>query len=260
MRSLLPEYEYLYLGDNARAPYGTRSFEVIYEYTLQAVQYLHDCGCRLVILACNTASAKALRTIQQNDLPRIWQQDGNDSFRVLGVIRPTVEALTSSGHQHVGILATQGTVGSGSYVIELQHLAPHIVVTQQACPMLVPLIENHEIESPATDYFVEQYVRQLFEQDSKISSIILGCTHYPLLADRIASQAEAYCPDVQIISQGTIVAESLRDYFLRHPDMAARCSRGGGCTYLTTESAERFAETARLFLDDTTLSAHHTEL
>ena len=243
MRQMLPQYDYLYLGDNARAPYGAHSFEVIYRYTLQAVEALFRRGCPLVILACNTASAKALRSIQQNDLPRI-----DPARRVLGVIRPTAECI---GHltqsRHVGIVATTGTIKSESYVMEIQKLYPDIHVTGEPCPMWVPLIENNEYDSPGADYFVEKRIGNLMRCDPKIDSIILGCTHYPLLINKILK----YVPrGVRIIPQGEYVASSLKDYLHRHPEIDSKCSKGGTCHYLTTECADKFQESAQLFLHE----------
>lgn len=257
IRQVLPLYDYLYLGDNARAPYGTRSFSVIYEYTLQAVRYLESQGCRLIILACNTASAKALRSIQQHDIDP-------DKLRVLGVIRPTAEMApqrTRTGH--IGILATPGTVSSESYVLELQHQNPEIVVTQQACPMWVPLIEAGEHQFAGADYFVEKYITMLLAQDPKIDTIILGCTHYPLLLPKI--QAFTAGMGIDIIAQGEIVARSLQDYLVRHQDIAKRVAPSSlttGCghvVYQTTESAEKFADSASIFLAEP-IEAQHIEL
>ena len=241
MRQLLPQYDYLYLGDNARAPYGSHSYEVIYKYTLEAVEALFARGCRLVILACNTASANALRTIQQNDLPRL----GADR-RVLGVIRPTVEAigpLTRS--RHVGLLATAGTVNSGSYTLEIHKLWPDITVTGQACPMWVPLVENYEFDSPGADYFVKKRIEGILRIDPQIDTLILGCTHYPLLMNKIVRYTP---PGVRIVPQGEYVAESLKRYLETHTDMDARLSKTGTCRYLTTESAGKFRESAALFM------------
>lgn len=252
IRRLLPDYDYMYLGDNARAPYGNRSFELVYKFTLQSVKALFERGCHLVILACNTASAKALRSIQQLDLPLI-----DPSRRVLGIIRPTVESLpslTSTGH--VGILGTRGTIASQSYEMETAKLYPEFSVTGHACPMWVPLVENCEATSPGADYFVKKEVDALMNADKEIDTIILGCTHYPLLLDKIL----LYSPQgVKIVSQGTIVAESLKDYLMRHPEMDERCSRGGKITFLTTESADRFASMASVFLDEE-LTASHIDL
>lgn len=255
IRQLLPEYDYLYLGDNARAPYGTRSFDVIYEYTLQAVNYLHEQGCNLIILACNTASAKALRTIQQRDI-------NPDEVRVLGVIRPTVEIVPARTRtKHIGVLATPGTVASESYVIELLKQDPTLVVTQQACPMWVPLIEAGEHLSEGANYFVEKYLTELLTRDPLIDTIILGCTHYPLLQDKIEDFLNRTNRQISVIAQGTIVANSLQDYLLRHPDIAERAKMGGKqtITYLTTESATKFAESASIFLS-TPITANHIEL
>ncbi len=257
IRQLLPEYDYLYLGDNARAPYGTRSFDVIYEYTLQAVKYLHEQGCNLIILACNTASAKALRTIQQRDI-------NPDEVRVLGVIRPTVEVVPARTRtKHIGVLATPGTVASDSYVIELLKQDPTLVVTQQACPMWVPLIEAGEHLSKGADYFVEKYLNELLERDPEIDTIILGCTHYPLIQDKIEAYLSQTNRHISIVSQGEIVAHSLADYLRRHPEIVERISSplrgrsGGG--FLTTESATKFSESASLFLSEP-IEAEHIEL
>ncbi len=242
IRRLMPRYDYLYLGDNARAPYGTRSFEVVYEFTREAVMKLFTLGCRLVILACNTASAKALRTIQQNDLPRM----GGETRRVLGVIRPTAELIGQMTHnRHVGILATSGTIGSGSYPLEIHKFYPDIVVSGEACPMWVPLVENQEHLSPGADYFVEKSIGNLLRRDPAIDAIILGCTHYPLLLDKILK----YVPrDVRVIPQGEYVAASLKDYLRRHAEMDALCTQGGTCRFLTTESPDKFMESASAFL------------
>ena len=255
IRQRLPEYDYLYLGDNARAPYGTRSFDVIYEYTLEAVNYLQKRGCQLIILACNTASAKALRSIQQNDI-------NPDEIRVLGVIRPTVEVVpTRTRTKHIGILATQGTVASESYVIELQKQDPELVITQQACPMWVPLIECGEHMHEGADYFVEKYLTELLARDPLIDTIILGCTHYPLLQEKIeaflANQSIS-AQSVSVVAQGEIVAESLADYLERHQDIAERAMLGsaGSCTFLTTESATKFSDSASIFLDEEILAKH----
>ena len=266
IRRALPEYDYLYLGDNARAPYGTHSFDVIYRYTLQAVRYLLEQDCALVILACNTASAKALRTIQQKDLPEINRTLQNKSYivnrpivNVLGVIRPTVEAvpgITRNGH--VGILATPATVSSGSYVLELEKTsATPLTVTQQACPMWVPLIEAGEHRNVGADYFVDLYLRQLFAQDPLIDTLVLGCTHYPLLRDKISSRLPSATPrPVRIISQGELVADSLADYLHRHSEYAEQLSLGGTCRCMTTENADRFAQSASVFLDTPVTAAH----
>lgn len=247
IRKVLPQYDYIYLGDNARAPYGTRSFDVIYRYTLQAVRYLQSQDCHLIILACNTASAKALRTIQQNDI-------NPDSDRVLGVIRPTVEAVSDS--RHIGILATPGTINSESYVIELNKINPGICVTQQACPMWVPLIENGEKDSPAMDYFVEKYLDALFAKDPNIDTLLLACTHYPLIAEKIETYLKK---GASIICQGELVARSLCDYLHRHADIEARITTNGTCLYLTTESADKFADSAQHFIGEN-ISATHINL
>ena len=241
IRKQLPQYDYIYLGDNARAPYGTRSFEVINDFTLQAVEYLFAEGCPLVILACNTASAKALREIQQRYLP--FSQD--PSRRVLGVIRPTVEAIegfTETGH--IGVVATPGTISSHSYEHEIAKLFPDVRVTGQACPMWVPLVEYGESQSPGADYFVRYYLEQLLAQDGDIDTLILACTHYPLLRPKI----EAALPKhIKIISPGELVAVSLEDYLRRHPEMEQRLSQGGSISYRTTECPEKFAELASIF-------------
>lgn len=250
-RKKLPEYDYLYLGDNARAPYGTRSYDVVYEYTLQAVRELFDRGCELVILACNTASAKALRSIQQRDLPGI-----DPNKRVLGVIRPSAEVIGSySNTGHIGILATKGTVNSESYVIEIGHFSPEAVVTQQACPMWVPLIENHEHLSDSGKAFIQKDITSLLDKDPEIDTIVLGCTHYPLVQEYI----ESIVPNgLSVISQGEIVAKSLQDYLERHPGMDAKCTKQGTVTYLTTESKEEFDRNASQFIQDEVHSEHIT--
>ena len=268
IRKALPEYDYIYLGDNARAPYGTHSFDVIYRYTLQAVQYLLEQDCALIILACNTASAKALRTIQQRDLPAINHQ--SRKVNVLGVIRPTVEAvpaITKTGH--VGILGTPATVSSESYVLELQKIAPDLVITQQACPMWVPLIEAGEHNSPGAKYFVGEYLRQILAKDPQIDTLVLGCTHYPLLKDKIDEwlsfrhEIEATefstpvdTPHIATIAQGELEAASLKDYLSRHPEYREQLSQGGSCTYLTTENADRFAQSASLFIGEDICAEH----
>ena len=242
IREFMPEYDYIYLGDNARTPYGTRSFEVVYEFTLQAVNKLFALGCPLVILACNTASAKALRTIQQMNLP----QSNDPTRRVLGVIRPTAECIgTITYTRHIGILATAGTIKSQSYPLEVHKLFPDIKVTGLACPMWVPLVENNEFRSPGADYFVKQYIDRLLETDPKIDTIVLGCTHYPLLIDKIKQFTPSH---IQIIAQGEYVAHSLRDYLDRHTEMDARCTKGNSCRFLTTESPGKFEESASIFL------------
>lgn len=243
IRQLMPGYDYLYLGDNARAPYGTRSFDVVYEFTRQAVVRMFELGCHLVVLGCNTASAKALRSIQQNDLAAI-----DSNRRVLGIIIPTAEAIGSiTTSRHVGILATEGTIRSRSYNLEIEKRYPDIHVTGEACPMWVPLVENNEADSPGADYFVRKNLERLMAADPAIDTIILGCTHYPILLPKI----NAWCsPGVRIVRQGEYVARSLKDYLFRHPELESRCSRGGGVKYYTTESAEKFSESAWLFLHE----------
>lgn len=242
IRSLLPQYDYLYLGDNARAPYGTRSFEVVYEFTLEAVRKLFALGCPLVILGCNTASAKALRSIQQRFIPV------TSSRRVLGVIRPTAEVVGSLSHtHHIGVLATEGTIRSKSYNIEVEKLYPGSHVTGLACPMWVPLVENGEYDKPGADYFVRDSLDKLMALDPQIDTIILGCTHYPLLLDKIRLYAPSH---VRLVPQGEYVATSLAAYLQRHTDMAARLSQGGTCRYLTTESADKLSESAAMFLKE----------
>lgn len=243
IRQLLPQYDFLYLGDNARAPYGPRSFDVVYEFTRQAVLRLFEEGCQLVILGCNTASAKALRSIQQNDLPGI-----DPNRRVLGVIRPTAEVVGSlTLSRHVGILATEGTIKSESYNLEIQKLHPDITVSGVACPFWVPLVEYDEADSPAADYFVEKQISLLMRKDPEIDTVILGCTHYPLLMSKILK----YIPrGVRIVPQGEYVAESLLKYFVHHPEMEQRCSKGGIVRYLTTENPDKFRESAQLFLHE----------
>lgn len=238
----LPHADFLYLGDNARAPYGTRSYDLVYEFTRQAVMYLFDAGCPLVILACNTASAKALRSVQQRDLPKL----ADPSKRVLGVIRPTVESIAATTKTGaVGLLGTPGTVASGSYDMEIAKAAPGVRLYSHACPMWVPLIENFEAEGDGADYFVKKDINALFCQAPDIDTLILGCTHYPLLINKI----EKYIPDgVTILSQGNLTAASLADYLRRHPEMAARITQGGHTEYLTTERPEKFDAAARIFL------------
>ena len=241
IREVLPEYDYIYLGDNARAPYGTRSFEVVYEFTRQAVNKLFDMGCHLVILACNTASAKALRSIQMNDLPGI-----DPARRVLGVIRPTVECVGEiSKNQHIGVLATAGTIKSESYPLEIHKLFPEIQVSGTACPMWVSLVENNESQDEGADYFIQKYINQLLSKDPQIDTVILGCTHFPILLPKIRQ----YIPEhVSVIAQGEYVAESLKDYLKRHPEMDAKCTKNGNCQFYTTEAEEKFSESASTFL------------
>ncbi|MGN0235063.1 MAG: glutamate racemase [Paludibacteraceae bacterium] len=271
IRKQLPEYDYLYLGDNARAPYGTHSFEVIHQYAWQAVQYLFRADCSLVILACNTASAKALRTIQQQDLPQ-WLRlhaagdagvqpapnSPSPARNVLGVIRPTAEEVVRrTRNGHIGVLGTPGTVNSGSYVIELQKQRPDLRIVQQACPMWVPLIENGEHLQQGADYFVDKYLRLLFAQDPQIDTLVLGCTHYPLLLPKIREHLPAVAAhEVDVVAQGGIVALSLKDYLRRHTDIAATLSQAGTCTYLTTEQADKFSSSASLFLRTPVKSQH----
>ena len=243
IRQLLPDYDYLYLGDNARTPYGPRSFDVVYEFTRQAVVRLFELGCHLVILGCNTASAKALRSIQQNDLPHL-----DPERRVLGVIRPTAEVIGSlTKTRHVGILATEGTIKSESYNLEIKKLFPDITVTGVACPFWVPLVEYNEADSPGADYFVKKRIDQLMRLDPQIDAIILGCTHYPLLMPKILKYIS---PGVRIVPQGEYVADSLKNYFERHPEMERKCSKGGNVHYLTTENPEKFKESAQIFLHE----------
>lgn len=243
IRQLLPQYDFLYLGDNARAPYGPRSFDVVYEFTRQAVLKLFQEGCQLVILGCNTASAKALRTIQQIDLPHI-----DPRRRVLGIIRPTAEVIGSlTQSRHVGVLATEGTIKSESYTLEIKKLFPDITVSGVACPFWVPLVEYNEADSPGADYFVKKRIDQLMTADPQIDAIILGCTHYPLLMPKIKKYAPAH---VRIIAQGDFVAGSLQDYFSRHPEMEQACSKRGTVRYLTTENPNKFRESAQLFLHE----------
>jgi len=241
IRELMPQYDYIYLGDNARTPYGTRSFDVVYEYTKQSVHKLFEMGCPMVILACNTASAKALKTIQSKDLP-VW----NPEKRVLGVIRPTVEAVGEiTKTRHVGILGTIGTIQSKSYPIEIKKISPDIVVSGEACPMWVPLVENSEYDSDGADYFVKKYLSELLKKDKEIDTIVLGCTHYPLLLPKI----KQFTPnEMHIIPQGEIVAASLQNYLHRHPEMEERITQNGSCKFFTTESVARFKKSASLFL------------
>lgn len=246
---LLPQYDYLYLGDNARAPYGNRSFETVYQYTLECVQWFFDQGCPLVILACNTASAKALRTIQQKDLPKIAPDN-----RVLGVIRPTAEVIGKySKSQTVAVLGTKGTVNSGSYEIEIGKFFPGIKVQQLACPLWVPLIENGEYQSEGADYFVKKYLDELFYQAPATDTILLACTHYPLLLDKI----KKYLPEgTTVVSQGEIVARSLDDYLRRHPEMERRLSKQGGRRFCTTDESLEFDDHATIFFGEKVRSEH----
>lgn len=252
LRQYLPERDFIYLGDNARAPYGPRSFDVVYEFTRQAVMKLFSMGCQLVVLGCNTASAKALRTIQQKDLPMI-----DPNRRVLGVIRPTVEIIGDiTKSRHVGIVATEGTVRSESYALEIAKFHPDITVTGQACPLWAAIVEAGEAESEGAEFFVRKRINQLLAKDPEIDTIILGCTHYPLLMNAIK---KATPEGITIVPQGEYVARSLKDYLKRHPDMAERCSCGGTIRYLTTESPERFKECAALFIHKEII-VEHTDL
>lgn len=238
----LPQYDYLYLGDNARAPYGERSFDIVYEFTLDAVKNLFERGCNLVILACNTASAKALRSIQQNDLPDI-----NPDKRVLGVIIPTVEAIGNiSISRHVGLLATPGTVNSHSYLLETKKLYPDIKLSELACPMWVPLVENGEAENPGADYFVKKYIDIILSMDPDIDTLLLGCTHYPILINKIRKYVDN---SVRIIPQGEIVANSLENYLTRHPEIESVCSKNGKLNFLTSENTDKFDKMASMFLE-----------
>ena len=245
----LPQYDYLYLGDNARSPYGTRSFETVYEYTLECVKWLFDQRCPLVILACNTASAKALRSIQQNDLPKM-----DPSKRVLGVIRPTTEVIgqyTQTGH--VGILATNGTVISNSYPIEIQKFYPDVKVFQEACPMWVPLVENNEYNSPGADYFIQKNIDSLVHRSGSIDTILLACTHYPLLIDKIR---KAVPPCVTVLSQGEIVAKSLAKYLQKHPALEENCSKNGQIAFFTTDSVDDFNSHGAVFYGEPVKARH----
>lgn len=240
-QKLLPQYDYCYLGDNSRAPYGSRSFDIVYQFTKEAVEELFARGCNLVILACNTASAKALRTIQQHDLPNMTQDK-----RVLGVIRPTAEVVGQlSNTRHVAILGTQGTIQSNSYQLEIGKLYPDIEVVGESCPMWVPLVENLEHDKPGANYFVQQHINRVFSKDLSIDTLVLACTHYPLLINKI----KQYTPEgVRVVAQGTYVANSLKDYLSRHTEMDNACTKGGQTQYLTTESPEKFTEMAGTFL------------
>lgn len=247
----LPQYDYIYLGDNARAPYGPRSFDTVYEYTLQCVKWFFEQGCSLVILACNTASAKALRSIQQNDLPKI-----DPLKRVLGVIRPTTErigAFTKTGS--VGILATSGTVQSDSYVIEIQKFYPGLNVYQEACPMWVPLVENNEFNAQGADYFIKKHIDALLSKSNEIDTILLACTHYPLLMAKIRQFTPA---GISILPQGEIVAASLQQYLLDHPEIEIRCSKTGRSSFFTTDSTEDFDTHATAFFGKPVKSTHLT--
>lgn len=247
IHALMPHNDYLYLGDNSRAPYGSRSFEIIYQFTKEAVLSLFDRGCNLVILACNTASAKALRTIQQQDLPKI-----DPHKRVLGIIRPTAEVVGKLSHTgHVGVLGTVGTIQSESYPLEIKKIYPHLTVSAEACPLWVPLVENGYAQSDGADFFIRENINNLLNKDPHIDTVILACTHYPLLEDKIRK----YLPgNVQLISQGGYIADSLQDYLKRHPEMDNLCSKNGRIEYLTTEAADRFQENSSMFLQQEVLA------
>lgn len=243
IRRALPQADFIYLGDNARAPYGNRSFDLVYNFTLQAVEYLFAQGCQLVILACNTASAKALRSIQQRDLPLL-----DPDRRVLGVIRPTAEAVASyTRNGHIGLFGTPGTVASRSYDMELAKLHPDLVLSSLPCPMWVPLVENMEADGDGADFFVKREIDRLLHIDPQIDAVILGCTHYPLLLNKIRK----YMPrEVTVLSQGDIVAASLLDYLARHPEMENRITKGASVRYLTTEEPDKFSSLASVFMKD----------
>jgi glutamate racemase len=238
----LPRYDYIYLGDNARFPYGTRSFDAVYRYTLEAVKWLFSKGCNLIILACNTAAAKALRTIQQKDIPKI-----DSTRKVLGVIRPLTECIGQFTHtNHVGVLGTTGTVNSESYIIEIKKFFPHLKVSQEACPMWVPLVEYNEFDKPGADYFLKKNITNLLSKDEQIDTIILGCTHYPLLIEKIIQFVPQH---IKIISQGEIVANSLTDYLKRHPEIDIRCSKSSSLEFYTTDSVIMFNRQAEIFFE-----------
>ena len=249
LTALLPQYDYLYLGDNARAPYGSRSFETVYQYTLECVKWLFDQNCSLVIVACNTASAKALRTIQQKDLPRI-----NMRKRVLGVIRPTAEVIGSyTQSKSIGIMGTRGTVESESYLLEINKFFPEVTIHQQACPMWVPMIENNEYNNPGADYFIKKDINDLLSQSASIDTILLACTHYPLLMDKI----QQFVPKgVKVIAQGEIVANALKQYFQKHIEIDEHCSKGGEITLCTTDNTADFDEHTSAFFGKDILSRH----
>jgi glutamate racemase len=245
----LPQYDYLYLGDNARAPYGNRSFDTVYRYTLQCVKWLLAQDCPLIILACNTASAKALRSIQQNDLEGL-----NPAARVLGVIRPTTEVIGSySQSKQIGILATSGTVQSGSYVLEIEKSFPQLDVTQEACPMWVPLVENGEHLDEGADYFIRKHVDNILNRNSQIDTLLLACTHYPLLKEKIRQFLPAA---VKLVSQADIVADSLKDYLQRHPEIESAISQKGIRQFYTTDSTTDFDAKAVSFFGGTVMSKH----
>ncbi len=243
IKKILPQYDYIYLGDNARYPYGPRSFDIVYKYTLEAIKFLFDKGCWLIILACNTASAKALRTIQQNDLPKI-----NPQKRILGVLRPTVEIINNyTKSNHIGIFGTEGTIASNSYVLEINKFYPDIIINQEACPMWVPLVENNEHNSDGADYFIKQHVFRLLNKDDKIDTIILGCTHYPFLTPKLLK----YIPEkITIVSQDSIVAESLKEYLHCHPEIERKCTKNSHNIYYTTGDPEIFYRRANKFMNE----------
>ena len=249
IEKLLPQYDFIYLGDNARTPYGTRSFKTVYEYTLQSVQWLFAQGCPLIILACNTASAKALRTIQQKDLPKY-----NDEKRVLGVIRPTAEIIGNyTSSNQIGILGTEGTVKSESYLIEIEKNFPGIKVFQRACPLWVPLVENNEYESEGANYFIKKDIEALLNKSHEIDTVLLACTHYPLLLKKI----KKYLPEeIKVISQGAIVAKSLKDYLIRHPQIEKNCSKNSGLQFFTTDSPQDFDKHSEIFFGKKVNSMH----
>lgn len=252
IRQRLPEYDFMYLGDNARAPYGSRSFEVVYQFTRQAVLKLFSMGCQLVILGCNTASAKALRSIQQRDLPQ-W----DENRRVLGIIRPTAEVIGQlTTTRHVGLLATPGTILSGSYEMEIAKLFPDIKLSGVGCPLWASIVEANEADSPGADYFVKKRIDMLMRKDPEIDAVILGCTHYPLLMSSIVKHVPT---GVRIIPQGEYVANSLRDYLNRHTAMDERLTKNGTCQYFTTESEDKFEETAQIFLHEK-VNVKHVDL
>lgn len=249
IKNLLPQYDFIYLGDNARTPYGTRSFKTVYDYTKECVKWLFERNCSLVILACNTASAKALRTIQQKDLPEI-----NSEKRVLGVIRPTAEVIGNfSTSNQIGILGTNGTIQSGSYLLEIEKSFPGIKIFQQACPLWVPLIENNEYESEGADFFIKKDIKMLLEKSPEIDTILLACTHYPLVLNKIKNHLPG---NIKVISQGAIVAKSLQDYLKRHPEMDKRCSKNGHLEFFTTDSARDFDKHSEIFFGRKVSSVH----
>ena len=252
IKNLLPQHDFIYLGDNARTPYGTRSFKTVYDFTKECVKWLFERNCPLVILACNTASAKALRTIQQKDLPEI-----NTEKRVLGVIRPTAEVIGNfSISNQIGILGTNGTVQSGSYLLEIEKSFPGIKICQQACPLWVPLIENNEYESEGADFFIKKDIQMLLEKSPEIDTILLACTHYPLVLNKIKTHLRG---NIKVISQGAIVAKSLQDYLKRHPEMERRCSKNGQLAFFTTDSAVDFDKHSEIFFGGK-VSSVHTDL